>query len=107
MPSIRRSAVILLMVLVAVSTVAVAQTALQFVPVTACRVVDTRLPDGQFGGPPIQGGATPREFAIAQGSCHIPLGAQAFSLNVTVVPMAPLGYLTIWPAGEQQPLVST
>ena len=28
-------------------------------------------------------------------------------LNATVVPPGPLGYLTLWPDGEQQPLVST
>lgn len=30
-----------------------------------------------------------------------------YSLNVTVVPQGPLGYLTIWPEGEGQPDVST
>jgi hypothetical protein len=33
--------------------------------------------------------------------------AQAYSLNVTVVPHGPLGYLTTWPTGQPQPLVST
>lgn len=32
---------------------------------------------------------------------------QACSLNVTVVPAKSLGYLTIWPAGQPQPFVST
>jgi len=31
----------------------------------------------------------------------------AYSLNVTVVPTGSLGYLTIWPTGQGQPLVST
>lgn len=81
-------------------------TALQFVPVPPCRVVDTRSPNGTFGGPPIQGG-TARSFPIGQGSCRIPLGATAFSFNVTVVPMGALGYLTVWPTGQPQPLAST
>jgi len=80
--------------------------ALQFVAVTPCRVVDTRGPDGQFGGPPIQGGHS-RSFPIPQGSCNIPSTAAAYSLNVTVVPHGPLGYLTIWPTGQNQPGVST
>ncbi len=80
--------------------------ALQFVPVTPCRVVDTRSQNGTFGGPPIQGG-TSRNFPIGQGSCGIPLGATAFSLNVTAVPMGRLGYLTVWPTGQTQPVVST
>ena len=83
-------------------------TALQFVSVTPCRVVDTRKSDGTFGGPPLQGGAY-RNFPIPQGSCDIPATAAAYSLNVTLVPIegTPVGYLTIWPAGESQPLVST
>ena len=80
---------------------------LQFVPVTPCRLVDTRNPDGEFGGPPIQGG-TFRNFPIPDNlNCGIPNTAGAYSLNVTVVPHESLGYLTIWPAGQQQPLVST
>ena len=75
---------------------------LQFVPVTPCRLVDTRQ-----SGDPIQGG-TSQNFIIPElGNCNIPTSAAAYSLNVTVVPQGPLGYLTIWPAGESQPPVST
>ncbi|MGA3212350.1 MAG: Ig-like domain repeat protein [Terriglobales bacterium] len=80
---------------------------LQFVTVTPCRVVDTRKADGEFGGPAIPGGSL-RSFAIPSGACGIPAtAARAYSLNVTAVPPGPLGYLTIWPAGEGQPLGST
>ncbi len=85
---------------------AYAQTPLQFVPVTPCRVADTRLPDGPFGGPALQGG-TPRSFAIPQSACTVPTTAAAYSLNVTVVPHGPLAYLTIWPTGQTQPRIST
>ena len=80
----------------------------QFVAATPCRVVDTRNPDGTFGGPPISGG-TARSFPLAQSGnpCNIPSNVIAYSLNVTVVPQHPLGYLTIWPTGDAQPLVST
>ncbi|MGA3213240.1 MAG: Ig-like domain-containing protein, partial [Terriglobales bacterium] len=81
-------------------------TAVQFIPVIPCRVVDTRNADGPFGGPEIAGG-TFRTFAIPAGACVIPSTAIAYSLNVTVVPPGPLGYLTIWPTGEGQPTVST
>lgn len=84
---------------------AAAQQALQFTPVNPCRVVDTRNPNGPFGGPPIMGG-TFRSFALPEGSCGLPLGATAYALNVTVVPMGHLGYLTIWPTGQPQPVVS-
>ena len=81
-------------------------SALQFVPVTPCRVVDTRGATGPFGGP-VLAALTSREFDIPSGACNIPSSAVAYSLNVTVVPVGPLGYLTIWPSGQTQPVVST
>ncbi len=72
---------------------------LQFVPVTPCRVVDTRGPDGPLAGPAIQGG-TFRSFPITQGSCNIPSTAAAYLLNVTVVPQGQLSSLTVYPTGE-------
>lgn len=81
-------------------------TSLQFVPVTPCRVADTRNAIGPFGGPEL-GAGTSREFDIPQSACSIPSNALAYSLNVTVVPNGPLGYLTMWPSGQMQPTVST
>jgi YVTN family beta-propeller protein len=83
-----------------------ASNASQFVAVTPCRVVDTRNPNGPFGGPPIAGG-TYRDFPIPASDCNIPSTATAYSFNVTVVPDSRLGFLTIWPTGELQPQVST
>ena len=75
---------------------------LQFSSVTPCRLIDTRNT-----GSPIQGG-TSQNFIIPQlGSCNIPSAAEAYSLNVTVVPHGTLGYITVWPAGLAQPLIST
>jgi Pro-kumamolisin, activation domain/Subtilase family len=77
------------------------------VPVPPCRIADTRNPAGEFGGPPLQGKAT-RSFTIPHNmDCNIPSNAAAYSLNITVVPHGPLGYLSVWPTGEDQPLVST
>jgi hypothetical protein len=87
-------------------TAAWAQTGSRFVPVTPCRVADTRNTSGPFGGPTMAGGQT-RSFAIPQSPCGIPATAQAYSLNVTVVPNGPLGYLSLWPTGQAQPGVST
>ncbi|HLJ51196.1 MAG TPA: hypothetical protein VKU01_34545 [Bryobacteraceae bacterium] len=78
----------------------------QFVPVTPCRIMDTRDAFGTFGGPSISGG-TMRTVPISQSACGIPAGAQAYSLNITVVPHGGLQYLTVWPAGQTQPVVST
>jgi hypothetical protein len=81
-------------------------TALRFVPVTPCRVADTRNPSGPFGGP-FLGARTTRGFAIPNSSCNTPNTAQAYSLNITVVPHASLGFLTTFPCGQPQPFVST
>jgi hypothetical protein len=79
---------------------------LRFVPVTPCRIADTRNPVGPFGGPFITGG-TSRGFAIPNSGCNIPATAQAYSVNVTVVPKGPLGFLTMFPCGQSLPLAST
>ena len=78
----------------------------EFVPVTPCRIADTRIGNGAFGGPWLSAGGT-RTFVIPESVCGIPATAAAYSLNVTVVPHGPLQYLTVWPAGQTQPPVST
>src|SRR5664279_161394 len=79
----------------------------QFVAVTPCRIVDTRNPEGTFGGPAILGQHS-RDFPLTESDnpCGIPSTAVAYSLNVTVVPDERLSYLTIWPAGQARPTVS-
>jgi hypothetical protein len=82
---------------------------LQFVPITPCRLIDTRASNG--GGP--IGGGTYRTFNLTQlaqtNGCADLSPATAYSLNVTLVPLnhAPVSYLTIWPAGLAQPVTST
>ena len=85
---------------------AVFSEAEQFVPLSQpCRAVDTR--PGSGGNGPIPGG-TFQNFAISgEGSCAALPNAAVYSMNITVVPGPKLGYLTIWPAGEPQPVVST
>ena len=89
----------------AVGPMALLGQGLGFVPVTPCRIADTRKADGPFGGPSLASGAT-RSFAIPSSACGIPSTAAAYSLNVTVVPDGALFYLTVWPTGESQPVVS-
>jgi len=79
---------------------------LAFYPVTPCRLADTRNPAGTFGGPSMVGGVG-RAFPVQSGSCGIPAAAQAYVINMTVVPSGSLGFLTAWPTGNAQPLVST
>ncbi len=82
----------------------------QFYPLRLCRLVDTRQANGELGGPALLA-QTPRDFPLLSSPC-IPSGLQplAYSLNFTVVPNPsgqPLGYLSVWPVGEMQPVVST
>jgi DNA-binding beta-propeller fold protein YncE len=85
-------------------------TELQLNNVTPCRLVDTRTVNG--GGGPIQGG-TFQSFNLPQLSqqkgCGSLASAASYSLNVTLVPYQghPVGYLTIWPASQLPPYVST
>jgi hypothetical protein len=82
---------------------------LAFYPLTPCRVLDTRNANGDLGGPFLSGGQE-RDFPLLESSC-IPPGVtpQAYSMNFAVVPYngEALGYLTVWAAGQSQPLVST
>ena len=81
-------------------------SALSFYPLTPCRVADTRNAASDLGGPYLKSGVQ-RSFPIQSSSCSIPATAEAYSLNFTVVPRAGLNYLTVWPSGGTQPVVST
>jgi hypothetical protein len=65
-----------------------------------CRVLDSRNP---AGAQPI----TAIDLNVAAAGCGAPASAQSYLLNATVVPQGPLGFLTLWPKGSPQPLVST
>ncbi len=82
---------------------------LQFYPITPCRLVDTRNPNGPLGGPNLSRGE--RDFPVTQSSC-IPqnVDIKAYSLNFTAIPYPSgqaLGYLTVWAEGQAQPTAST
>jgi hypothetical protein len=77
----------------------------QFHSLTPCRIVDTRGPAGPKGAPALQS-LTPRNFPI-QGECGVPEGAEAVSLNVTIVHPTNHGHVTIWPSGQSLPVAST
>jgi hypothetical protein len=83
--------------------------ALAFVAVTPCRLVDTRNPSGPFGGPSYTALET-RTYDIAAGPCAgLPLTAQAYSLNLTILNynVASGSFVTAWPAGTTRPGVSS
>ena len=88
-------------------TLPITQPPLQLQTVTPCRVIDTRGSTGPLGGPSVAGG-TVRTIPVPSSACGVPPNAAAYSVNITVVPKAgTLGYLTVWPAGQPQPVVST
>ena len=74
---------------------------LSLYPVAPCRVLDTRNGNGAFSGtlsPPVD---------VLGSVCAPPNQSQAYVFNATVVPSGSLGYLTLWPDGSTQPVVST
>jgi hypothetical protein len=82
---------------------------MHFVPITPCRIVDTR----KGGGIVVQ--QTTRHFRsrgssgfAAQGGhsdgCGIPVAAAAVSASLTTVNSTGDGYLNAWPSGENEPL---
>jgi len=83
-------------------------SALAFYPVTPCRVADTRRTNGPLGGPYLTARST-RAFPILSATaCNISSSAQAYSVNLAVVPRGgPVGYLTAWADGQTQPVVAT
>lgn len=76
-----------------------------FYTVTPCRVLDTREPDGLWGGPALSAGM-PRTFTVG-GRCLIPSGAKSISANVTVTQPSAGGYLTVYAGGTPVPGTST
>jgi pectate lyase len=71
---------------------------------TPCRVLDTRDPNGPFGGPALAAGES-RTFTVA-GQCGIAPSATAVAVNVTVTQPTVTGHLRLYPAGTS-PLVSS
>ena len=81
-----------------------------FVGVAPCRLVDTRQAGFPAGyGPPALVGGFPRNFDLnSQPNCSgIPVGVEAYSLNVTVTNTLGPGFILIYPQGGAQPTVST
>lgn len=74
-----------------------------------CRLLDTRAPAAYpaSGGAGALAAGESRSFAVASSACGLPADAVAYSVNVTVVPKGPLGYLVLWPSGQARPSTST
>ncbi len=103
----------------------ISNDALTFVAITPCRLVDTRgaaagfIGVTPFNGPGVPAGGGNLTFPVqssaqtsttAPAPCGaIPSFAAAYSINLTVVPVAggAVDNVSLWPAGSTQPFVAT
>jgi Chaperone of endosialidase len=103
----------------------VSSNALTFIAITPCRLIDTRGAAANFNGiSPFSGpsiaatttatfpvqSATEASTDTTPAPCGtIPSIAQAYSVNLTVVPVAggAVDYISMWPSGYSQPFVAT
>ena len=103
----------------------VSSNALTFIAITPCRLVDTQGAAANFNGiAPFSGPSIPATMSVTfpvqsateastdttPAPCGtIPSIAQAYSLNLTVVPVAggAVDYISMWPSGYSQPFVAT
>lgn len=76
-----------------------------FYTVAPCRAVDTRDPDGPFGGPSLTAKAS-RSFRLS-GRCGVSPTAKAVSVNVTATAADSPGGLTVYPGDSPLPEAST
>jgi hypothetical protein len=75
----------------------------QYHAITPCRLFDTRDGTGTAAGARPNPG--PHTFRV-QGKCGVPVGADAVSLNVTVITPTTGGDLRLFPSNVGQPLVA-
>jgi len=79
-----------------------------YVPITPCRVMDTRA-SSQVGGrgTPLTAGETHSIVVLgANGNCTIPADAVGLSMNVTTVNATADSFLTVFPFGAPRPTAS-
>jgi YVTN family beta-propeller protein len=81
-----------------------------YVPISPCRLADTRPAPDTVGSKntPIGAGQT-HTFTVrgSNGDCSIPAGATAIVANVTAVGPTAQSFMTIWPADQPQPNASS
>jgi len=112
-----RGAIVAAVVVAAATTVSVitsvsagSSTASSFVPITPCRLFDTRPAPDTVGSRSVSLGAG--DVFTAQtwgtnGNCTIPAGATALSLNVVAIGPSAASYLTVYPGSGARPTASS
>jgi hypothetical protein len=76
----------------------------RFVPITPCRLLDTRATNGPYGGQSIP--AATSWFFRAAGDCGVPGDARAVTVVVAVVNPAATGHATLFAADQPRPVAS-
>jgi len=92
-----------------VTTLAPSSGETLFVPIDPCRITDTRVSGGAFGGETVRSYSATGSGLSGQGGeddCGIPATATAISLNFTAVSPVGFGYLRAWPYGESEPMAT-
>ncbi|MFL6198880.1 MAG: hypothetical protein ACJ76J_06870 [Thermoanaerobaculia bacterium] len=77
--------------------------ALDYYTLNPCRLVDTRITPGPYGGPAVLPG---QRVFVATGQCGIPAAAKALAVNLTVVTPGATGHLQLFP-GNVAPAAAT
>jgi hypothetical protein len=79
-----------------------ASTGTAFYTVTPCRVLDSRVTTGPWGGQPL-GAQQERTATVVGGACAIPATAKALSFNLTATAATAAGHIRVYPAGTPRP----
>ncbi len=74
---------------------------LDFHPIRPCRLLDTLWSE------PLVSGAPPQHIKVSGWVCGIPRNARAVAVNVQAVLPPSDGWITVFPAGQPRPAVST
>jgi hypothetical protein len=77
------------------------QSGYSFVPLTPCRVIDTRGPIGTNGGPALNTGVV-RSFQV-KGLCGVSASAKAVALSMVAIAPSVDGLFALWPSGLPYP----
>ena len=80
--------------------------AADFYTLKPCRVFDTRVRGAETTGVPLTCGVD-YDFTMVGGTCGVPSGAKAVSLNLTVAAPSAQGNVRLFASGTPAPLVST
>ena len=79
-----------------------APTGTAFYTVSPCRVLDSRLTAGPWGGVPL-GAQKERTVTVVGGACGVPVTAVALSFNITATGATAGGNISVYPAGGLRP----